>query len=259
MQGILRGIHRFPGEVSTACFELGDTFAEVVDLESETGPGARPLSPAVNPDCCAGDEDFAPNFGFHGDFSVEESVIKGQAPPPVGSPQGIFDFCDMHKKARDMARHYRCPTLRLVPDIFQRHGHTEEQEKGNRFKERGDAQGVDRRTKHACTVAGKGSTSRGITAMEKFRKTTGSWQNEELQVGCSAPGNRQCTSSGMRRSRIPHKPPGEIFCLRDPDARGLPDRRNGGGVRKDQGSSGLKVEAVGGTIDPESLGEFART
>lgn len=83
-------------EDAAAGFQALDPGAEVIELKGESGPRALSLPSPVDPNRGSGDHNLAPDFGFHEDFARKQVAIKMDATLPVGGPEGVFDFCDLH-------------------------------------------------------------------------------------------------------------------------------------------------------------------
>ncbi len=96
VEGVLGGVVRLGGEGAAAGEELSDAAAEVVELEGEAGPGAFAFAAAVDAEGGTGDDDFAPDFHFEGDGAAEEVAVEVQAALPIGGPEDVFDFEDLH-------------------------------------------------------------------------------------------------------------------------------------------------------------------
>lgn len=96
VQRIFRGVVWFGGEASAAFGEAGNSLAQVIELEGQSSPRPLALATAMNPECGACNDDFTPDLGLETHHAPEEFAIEFQATLPIGRPQHILYFLNLH-------------------------------------------------------------------------------------------------------------------------------------------------------------------
>ena len=96
VEGILGSVGWLSGECASVLFEPSNTCVEVVHPEAESRPGAFALTASVDPNGCSRDDDFTPGFRGKADLAIKQITIEVQASLPIGGPECVFDFFDLH-------------------------------------------------------------------------------------------------------------------------------------------------------------------
>ena len=86
----------FAHESAAIGFEDFDGFEDIVALEAEAGPGSFAFAAAVNADGGAAKSELAPDFHFELEFGTEGVLIEFDGAEVVRSPEGLFDFLNLH-------------------------------------------------------------------------------------------------------------------------------------------------------------------
>ena len=86
----------FADESAAVFLNEFDGGGEVVALKAQAGPGTFTFASAVDANGGTAEGEFAPDFHFEGELGTEGVLIEFDGAEMVRSPEGVFDFLNLH-------------------------------------------------------------------------------------------------------------------------------------------------------------------